>query len=177
VLQYRQEHWGTSSPRVLNKWGFGAAADLDSDGDYVSYELFKLSLYQRLQDTELEARYPSKRPFASSEQCKPLVVDYLSKMKASLLQHLRGALPPSVMNDDLHIEYIVTVPAIWTESDKDITRRCAIEAGMGTNDRIQIIKEPEAAGLYALHVMKNINLHVNDTFVICDAGGGQVFLQ
>jgi hypothetical protein len=36
---------------------------------------------------------------------------------------------------------------------------------------IQIITEPEAAGIYALKNMK-LGLKEGETFVLCDAGGG-----
>jgi molecular chaperone DnaK (HSP70) len=69
-------------------------------------------------------------------------------------------------------EFIITVPAIWTEKSKDNMRAYAAQAGMGTKGAIQIIKEPEAAGIYALVKMRNLGLELDDTFVLCDAGGG-----
>lgn len=40
-------------------------------------------------------------------------------------------------------------------------------------DHVQIITEPEAAGIYALTSMPaTIFLKKNDTFVLCGAGGG-----
>lgn len=50
------------------------------------------------------------------------------------------------------------------------TRHCAEKAGMGN---MQIITEPEAAGIYALKNMR-LGLKEDDTFVLCDAGGGYV---
>ncbi|KAK4550263.1 hypothetical protein LTR36_003230 [Oleoguttula mirabilis] len=85
----------------------------------------------------------------------------------SLKQHRAAALC------DVPVEYIITVPAIWTDKATDTTREYATEAGM---DRIQVIKEPEAAGIYALDTMRNHGLERGDTFVICDAGGGTVDL-
>lgn len=45
---------------------------------------------------------------------------------------------------------------------------------MGKN--LQIISEPEAAAIYALHAMDPHSIQVSDTFVLCDAGGGTVDL-
>ena len=45
---------------------------------------------------------------------------------------------------------------------------------MGKN--LQIISEPEAAAIYALHAMDPHSIQVGDTFVLCDAGGGTVDL-
>jgi len=69
-------------------------------------------------------------------------------------------------------EYIITVPAIWTHGAQELTRECAQKAGMGEGDKIEIISEPEAASIYAIQTMENLGLEKNDTFVLCDAGGG-----
>jgi molecular chaperone DnaK (HSP70) len=71
------------------------------------------------------------------------------------------------------VEYIVTVPAIWTDMTKALTKACAIEAGLGSADgTIEMIREPEAAGLHALQSGIGLTLQAGETFVLCDAGGG-----
>jgi molecular chaperone DnaK (HSP70) len=40
---------------------------------------------------------------------------------------------------------------------------------------VTLIKEPEAAALYTMHSL-DFTLDVEDTFVVCDAGGGTVDL-
>lgn len=72
------------------------------------------------------------------------------------------------------IEYIITVPAIWSDAAKYRTRACAKRAGMGGD--LQMISEPEAAVIYALDAMDPENLRAGDKFVLCDAGGGTVDL-
>ena len=47
---------------------------------------------------------------------------------------------------------------------------------MGRGDKLQIISEPEAAATYALDALDPHHLKVDDTFVVCDAGGGTVDL-
>lgn len=74
-------------------------------------------------------------------------------------------------------EYIITVPAVWTEKARDLTAKCAVNAGMGSEDKLHIVSEPEAAAMYAISKFREINpgeLDVGDTFVLCDAGGGYV---
>ena len=66
------------------------------------------------------------------------------------------------------------MPAVWSDSAQAKTRACAEAAGMGKN--LQIISEPEAAAIYALHAMDPHSIQVGDTFVLCDAGGGTVDL-
>ena len=72
-------------------------------------------------------------------------------------------------------EYVITVPAVWTEKARDLTAKCAVSAGMGSEDKLHIVSEPEAAAMYAISRFREINtggLEVGDTFVLCDAGGG-----
>ena len=166
VLQYPEIALPGCYPE---KWGSLVRREDDDSGEI--YEWFKLNLYPHLQDTELGRKYPPRTPHVSEEICRKLVVDFLSAMKKNFDQILRGRFGPLV-SSSLAIEYIITVPAIWTDRGKDITRRCAVEAGMGSENAMKIIKEPEAAGIWALQSMRDIHLQVNDTFVLCDAGGG-----
>ena len=72
-------------------------------------------------------------------------------------------------------EYIITVPAVWSDKAKELTAECAVDAGMGPRDRLHIVSEPEAAAIYAFSRFNEINagsLKIGDTFVLCDAGGG-----
>ncbi|KAL8846467.1 MAG: hypothetical protein Q9221_008451 [Calogaya cf. arnoldii] len=74
------------------------------------------------------------------------------------------------------IEYVLTVPAIWSELAKSKTKACAEAAGMGSADELQMIPEPEAAAVWAFHEMASFGLEKGDAFVVCDAGGGTVDL-
>ena len=47
---------------------------------------------------------------------------------------------------------------------------CAEKAGMGMPSNIHLVAMPEAIAVYALDAL-GVNLHVNDAFIICDAGG------
>lgn len=72
-------------------------------------------------------------------------------------------------------EYVITVPAVWEEKARDLTAKCAVDAGMGSEDKLHIVSEPEAAAIYAISKFQQINtggLEIGDTFVLCDAGGG-----
>ena len=69
-------------------------------------------------------------------------------------------------------EYVITVPAVWSEKAKAKTLSCAERAGMGSGDNLHMITEPEAAAIYALDNIAPMELKEGDTFVLCDAGGG-----
>lgn len=69
--------------------------------------------------------------------------------------------------------YIITVPAIWSDSAKDLTRQAACRAGF-PDDSLVLISEPEAAALYCATTCKEMDLIDGDRFLVCDAGGGTV---
>ncbi|KAK2609277.1 hypothetical protein QQS21_002212 [Conoideocrella luteorostrata] len=69
-------------------------------------------------------------------------------------------------------EYVLTVPAVWSDAAKHATMTAAKLAGIYP---VTLIKEPEAAALYAARSI-GFALKANDAFVVCDAGGGTVDL-
>lgn len=130
-----------------------------------TYEWFKLALQREAHDKGLEKKYPAKVAELSDSDCEKLITDYLTAMKKNLDQRMRDRGVHRVPR-----EYTITVPAIWNDKAKHLTRLYATKAGMGP--MIQIIKEPEAAGLWAFSTMKDLGIKVGETFVLCDAGGG-----
>lgn len=104
-----------------------------------------------------------------------LVTDYLTALRDHAEKVLRWKLPESALTST-PIEFMITTPAVWSESAQAKTRSCAQKAGMGVGAKLQIISEPEAAAMYALDAMDPHNIKIGDTFVLCDAGGGTVDL-
>ncbi|KAL9000689.1 MAG: hypothetical protein Q9169_000725 [Polycauliona sp. 2 TL-2023] len=104
-----------------------------------------------------------------------LVKDYLTALRTHAERVLRNKLPQSALTS-IPIEFVITVPAVWSDRAQAATRRCAEQAGMGTGSSLHVISEPEAAAMYALDAMDPHNIKVGDTFVLCDAGGGTVDL-
>lgn len=150
------------------RWGFQV------DENEARHEWFKLGLYSELENSELVNKYPSTTalPWVGGEQCESLIIDYLKSLKEHVENYINEKYPSNVIRR-MPREYIVTVPAIWPERAQNTTRTCAARAGMGGHtERVRIITEPEAAGIYALKNMAGLNLKEGDTFVVCDAGGG-----
>ena len=106
-----------------------------------------------------------------------LVTDYISALGDHLMYTLREKLGDGVVKST-PLEFVVTVPAIWSDLAKDKTRQaCQRAAGLSaTKAPIHLVSEPEAAAIYALHGLDPHGLQVGDSFVICDAGGGTVDL-
>ena len=85
-------------------------------------------------------------------------------------QILRYKVPASTLQQ-YPIEYILTVPAVWSEAAQSQTRMCAEMAGLGIDSALQLISEPEAAAVYSLEELDPHNIKVGDAFVLVDAGG------
>lgn len=141
------------------------------------HQWFKLDLdpTQSRGISDLSRRYPDEHALPPSYSMSPekLCADYLTAIRQHIEQVLKHKLPQSVLRST-PIEYIITVPAVWSDTAQVKTRSCAEQAGMGKS--LQIISEPEAAAIYALHAMDPHSIKVGDTFVLCDAGGGTVDL-
>ena len=71
------------------------------------------------------------------------------------------------------MSYVVTVPAIWRDAAKDLTREAAKKAGIA-GEKLVLITEPEAAALYCAALCEEVDIRVGSHFVVCDAGGGTV---
>lgn len=101
------------------------------------------------------------------------VTDFLAKIyertRTALIQRYRRSV---VMTAP--IQYVLTVPAVWSDYAKEATLRAAQRAGMGHD--IGMVSEPEAAAIHTFHVMRACSLKAGENFVICDAGGGTVDL-
>ncbi|KAI1736876.1 actin-like ATPase domain-containing protein [Xylaria scruposa] len=155
-------------------WGF----QTEGEQQEPKYQWFKLELDPNLRGT-LSGKYPKTAIQPKPEHLEKLVTDYLRILREHTEANIIGTY--SISSDALlrgiPWEYIITVPAVWPETAQNTTRKCAKEAGMAFYSPVQIISEPEAAGIFALeHMGREIGLAVGDTFVICDAGGGTVDL-
>ncbi|MFF3018233.1 Hsp70 family protein [Streptomyces sp. NPDC057939] len=85
------------------------------------------------------------------------------------------------------IRWCLTVPAIWTDEQKQVMRDCAIRAGLPAEDgRLVLAIEPEAAAHYArtsgVNVPGEQGMEDSDLqtpgcrFVVVDCGGGTIDL-
>jgi molecular chaperone DnaK (HSP70) len=69
--------------------------------------------------------------------------------------------------------YMITVPAVWSEKAKELTRQAAVSAGIPRR-KLMLITEPEAAAIYCSVLCKEVDLREGSRFLVCDAGGGTV---
>ncbi|GAA1553473.1 hypothetical protein GCM10009731_04580 [Streptomyces globosus] len=116
------------------------------------------------------------------ERSEALITLYLQRLYRRALEEAeRWGYGP----DD--IRWCVTVPAIWTDEQKQVMRDCAIRAGLPAEDgRLVLAIEPEAAAHYARTSGVNVpgeqgkedgDLQAPGCrFVVVDCGGGTVDL-
>ncbi|KAG9068110.1 hypothetical protein KI688_011703 [Linnemannia hyalina] len=111
---------------------------------------------------------------------KPLdaISDYLGKFHSHVVKEAMKNFGSTY--DQSHIQYCLTVPAMWSDRAKHVMRLAAVRAGMIKEEdpahRLIIVSEPEAAAMYCQSKGDQFNLQKHDRFLICDAGGGTVDL-
>lgn len=107
------------------------------------------------------------------KDAQTVVADYL----AEVWKHGKAALEKRYGKTFLattRLDFVLTVPAVWSDAAKDATLRAAQKAGIGPN--LSLISEPEAAAVYTLKTLLPKDLRVGNNFIVCDAGGGTVDL-
>ncbi|KAF1978029.1 actin-like ATPase domain-containing protein [Bimuria novae-zelandiae CBS 107.79] len=103
------------------------------------------------------------------------VSDYLAQIHKHTMETLTRRYGETFMSMT-KTQFVLTVPAVWSDSAKDATLKAAEKAGMGSGNDLKLISEPEAAAVYTLKAIQPNNLKVGDNFIVCDAGGGTVDL-
>ncbi|KAF2768063.1 actin-like ATPase domain-containing protein [Teratosphaeria nubilosa] len=103
------------------------------------------------------------------------VSDYLTKLYEHTIETLTRRYGDAFMQTT-KLEFVLTVPAVWSDAAKNATLQAAERAGMGTRREVVLVSEPEAAAVYTLKNVQPSGLKVGDNFIVCDAGGGTVDL-
>lgn len=171
---------GESSDKVPTKlryngddveWGFSIPITAPQDE---VIEWFKLDLDPSLQAMGQAVGADGAR---GGRNVDKLVTDYISALGDHLMYTLREKLGDSIVKST-PLEFVVTVPAIWSDLAKDRTKKaCQAASGLsGTKQPVHLVSEPEAAAIYALHGLDPHGLQIGETVVVVDAGGGTVDL-
>ncbi|EFY98456.2 Hsp70 family protein [Metarhizium robertsii ARSEF 23] len=100
-----------------------------------------------------------------------IAADFMGAIYKHALDEISKTVPKAYM-DLCSKEFVLSVPAVWSDAAKNATLLAAKRAGIHP---VTLIKEPEAA---ALHTVKTLDFSIKkgDAFVVCDAGGGTVDL-
>ena len=103
------------------------------------------------------------------------VTDYLTMLHNHTMTFLSRRYGDNFRASNL-VEYVLTVPAVWSDAAKNATLLSAQRAGMGEHRSIKLISEPEAAALYTLKTFLPSFVQTGAHLIVCDAGGGTVDL-
>ncbi|KAK7921142.1 hypothetical protein PG985_009164 [Apiospora marii] len=157
-----------TSPNI--KWGFQFKPE---DPRLRCIKLFldrsqKLPFYVSPQETATQLRKFNKNVVDA-------VSDYLTQVYEHTMDTLTRRYGESFMAST-KVDWFLTCPAVWSDAAKNTTLQAAERAGMGSQEDIQMISEPEAAAVYTLKAIQPNHLNVGDNFIVCDAGGGTVDL-
>ncbi|SMR42561.1 unnamed protein product [Zymoseptoria tritici ST99CH_1A5] len=103
------------------------------------------------------------------------ITDYLSKIYEHTMETMSRRYGEGFMKTT-RVDFVLTVPAVWSDAAKNATLQAAERAGMGSRHELKLISEPEAAAVYTLKTIQPGGLTVGQNYVVCDAGGGTVDL-
>ncbi|XP_048730935.2 heat shock 70 kDa protein 12A-like isoform X2 [Ostrea edulis] len=150
-----------------NKYG-SLALDGDSSR-YLFFSRFKMKLHRRdllKEDTPIPDM--SGKPWPA----KDVFMQSIKALKDHLMERLTLQ---GFKITTREIRWVLTVPAIWSESAKKFMRRCAELAGIPT-ELLFIALEPEAASIYCQHLPHETSAQDVSTkgakYMIIDIGGG-----
>ncbi|KAG6261198.1 hypothetical protein E4U49_004164 [Claviceps purpurea] len=150
--------------------GFRWGASVDKlNGGIVAIKLLldpsqKRPSYLPVKDAEQELKSLPKKPYE-------VAADFIGAIYEHALDSISEKIPKAYMNM-CDKEFVLSVPAVWSDAAKNATLKAAELAGIKP---VTIVKEPEAAALYAIKSL-DFAIERNDAFVVCDAGGGTVDL-
>ncbi|KAK3085591.1 hypothetical protein FSP39_005798 [Pinctada imbricata] len=149
--------------------------DEDKDhNDFYYFNRFKMELHgSRVISTDMKLRE------AGGKELRAMTV--FSESIGALKKHLDDLLDlRGTTIDPDEIEWVLTVPAIWTDSAKQFMRKACVEAGI-KDHLLRIALEPEAASIYCQHLPterlggaeKGFSVStVGTRYMVIDLGGG-----
>ncbi|KAI1307667.1 hypothetical protein EDD11_004448 [Mortierella claussenii] len=158
----------------IHSWGYAAKAAMLTPN---SRNLDLLQKFKLFLDNDLAPYLP---PLPRTITPQAAISDYLRAMHTHAINEITKNSAGGVVFDQSHIQYCLTVPAMWTDAAKGVMRQTAIQAGLiqphDPPHRLLLVSEPEAAAMYCEKKCEQFNLRHGDRFMICDAGGGTVDL-
>ncbi|KAI5788706.1 hypothetical protein FPQ18DRAFT_343143 [Pyronema domesticum] len=158
-ISYPGAHTGNTTDF---QWGY------DIPSTWLRLKWFKLLLETN------DARVHSSMPLPQDMTPTDVARDYLSALYKHTMETLNRQNSKALM-DTMKVEFVVTVPAVWSDAAKNRTRKAAETAGMGHHN-LSLLSEPEAAAIYSIKIQDTGSIKVGNRIVVCDAGGGTVDL-
>ncbi|KAG5996742.1 hypothetical protein E4U52_005958 [Claviceps spartinae] len=90
-----------------------------------------------------------------------IAADFMRAIFEHALEEIASAVPKAYM-DICQKEFVLSVPAVWSDAAKNATLKAAELAGI---ESITVVKEPEAAAMYSIKSLE-FSIKRNDAFVV-----------
>lgn len=146
--------------------------------DWYYFQFFKMKLHhERVLSRDMLLDDANGKPM----RAMVIFTEAIKYVKDHLLQKIQDAVKDRVHVQD--ITWVLTVPAIWTDSAKQFMREAAVQAGIPV-DFLLLALEPEAAAIYCKELAVRRTQGVDGAFlrafdpgekyVVLDLGGGTV---
>jgi len=159
------------------KWGYQVRTEVQAIGD------FKIALEDKRHDY-----YPNPEPVLASinaalstehsgahgqdTSTTKIVAKYIGAVYQHALDTISSREVAGVMK--LSRAFVITVPAVWSDSAKRRLRVALAEAHPDLQGADLLLSEPEAAALFIMEKYQSRGVREQDTVVVCDVGGGIV---
>ncbi|XP_071139076.1 heat shock 70 kDa protein 12A-like [Mytilus edulis] len=165
-----------SKDRKVSVFGYEAEeqyADIVLDGDtedYYFFHRFKMNLHNNKNITMTMV--------LEDVRGQPLpAIDVFSLSIKALKDHLTSTVEiKNIKLDDRKTKWVLTVPAIWTDTAKQFMRKSAEKAGI-PRDMLTIALEPEAASIYCQTFPSSgcrEIAEIGSKYMVVDLGGGTI---
>ncbi|XP_053374609.1 heat shock 70 kDa protein 12A-like [Mercenaria mercenaria] len=172
--------------KTLEAFGYEAEnryrdlTDMGEHHEYYYFRKFKMMLHKQLSERL------DRSVTLEEEMGKTLAAIDVFAMSIKFLvddMHEAARLRVSGIIERSDVYWVLTVPAIWTDSAKQFMREAAEKAGIA-REKLSIALEPEAASIYCRHLpidrtvghtnVSISSLPVGTSYMIFDAGGGTI---
>lgn len=163
----REIYWGFQALEVLAE-----KRQQRTEHNYHFFKNFKMELHEsKTRDTDGPYIMRNGVKFSVLD----LITDYLRFLKEEALEEIKNATSGYI--DPQEIRWCLTVPAIWTDGDKQMMRIAAQRAGLISaadydQERLLLALEPECAAVYC--EKRDNQLKPGEVFMILDCGGGTI---
>lgn len=161
IIGVRYSHWTDTSqkvPTILSqkkphRWGYQVTEQMES-----------IQGVKLLLDGSQKFRYlPAVESEAAIENMKSTPIEVSGKYLKFLVDHAKELLQKrfGTALRTMQLDYILTVPAVWSDKAKDATLQAACLAGISRSN-LFLLSEPEAAAVYAIRTIQPNSLAVGD---------------
>ena len=148
--------------------------------DFYYFRRFKMDLNKGI-DKKFSLDFKIKDEMGKSLSALTVFALSIEFLTNDMMRSGENKVAGGITKDDIH--WVLTVPAIWTDSAKQFMRKAAVEGGIHS-ENLTIALEPEAASIFCRHLPvdkfedlsgDNIAKYPPGTkYMILDAGGGTI---